>query len=76
MNDLSAKVFRTYNASTVLERQLDVKANEQSVKADTDVNSKVKFYNDCNRDVALLCNHKKAAAKGLKEKLEQIEATI
>ena len=70
MKDLSAKVFRTYNASTVLERQLEVKAKEQNLKPDVDVNTKVKFYNDCNRDVALLCNHKKAAAKGLKEKLE------
>ena len=76
MKDLSAKVFRTYNASTVLEKQLQVKAKEQDMKMDAAINDKVKFFNDCNRDVALLCNHKKAAAKGLKEKLEQMEGVI
>ena len=76
MKDLSAKVFRTYNASTVLEMQLSSKGKEQEIKPTCDVNTKVKFFNDCNRDVALLCNHKKAAAKGLKEKIEQMEGVI
>ena len=53
MDDLSAKVFRTYNASITLQEQLSLK---QEDKKDT-VDSKVKFYNDANREVAILCNH-------------------
>ena len=31
--------------------------------------NKINFYNQCNRDVAILCNHKKAESKNLKEQL-------
>ena len=55
MDDLSAKVFRTYNASVTLQQELEEAQNQ--IK-DTDTNDiKVKFYNDCNRKVAILCNH-------------------
>lgn len=54
MEDLSAKVFRTYNASVTLCEEL-YKGNIDAESDSTDV--KVKFYEDCNRKVALLCNH-------------------
>ena len=54
MDDLSAKVFRTYNASITLQNELST----CSLDPNTDtVESKVKFYEDCNRKVAILCNH-------------------
>ena len=54
MDDLSAKVFRTYNASYTLQSELA----KGDIDADNDpVDKKVKFYEDCNRQVALLCNH-------------------
>ena len=54
MDDLSAKVFRTYNASVTLQEEL----NKGNIDADNDtVQAKVKFYEDCNRKVAILCNH-------------------
>ena len=54
MDDLSAKVFRTFNASVTLQSEL-LKGN---IDADNDtVETKVKFYEDCNRKVAILCNH-------------------
>jgi len=40
------------------------------------VDEKVKFYNDCNREVAKLCNHKKAESKNLKEQLAKLDALI
>lgn len=58
MSDLSAKVFRTYNASVTLQTQLEEKAGD-AMKENSHVDAKVKFFNDCNRDVAILCNHKK-----------------
>ena len=52
---LSAKVFRTYNASITLQKELYAKDEEI---LDTDhIDKKFKFYNDCNREVARLCNH-------------------
>lgn len=54
MEDLSAKVFRTYNASFTLQQELE----KGEIDADQDtVETKVKFYEDCNRKVAILCNH-------------------
>lgn len=67
MSDLSAKVFRTYNASITLQDQLELKAAEQNLTDSTRAEAKVKFYNDCNREVAILCNHKKSESKNLKE---------
>jgi DNA topoisomerase I len=52
MDDLSAKVFRTYNASVTLQEELEAALADVE---NPDV--KVKFYNDCNRKVAILCNH-------------------
>lgn len=54
MEDLSAKVFRTYNASITLQQELT--SGEIDAEKDT-VDAKLKFYNDCNRKVAVLCNH-------------------
>jgi DNA topoisomerase-1 len=54
MEDLSAKVFRTYNASITLQQELT--GGEIDAEKDT-VDAKLKFYNDCNRKVAVLCNH-------------------
>jgi DNA topoisomerase-1 len=52
MDDLSAKVFRTYNASVTLQQEL-----EKKKMSEDGPDQKVKFYNDCNREVAILCNH-------------------
>lgn len=61
MEDLSAKVFRTYNASVTLQDELERIADEPTPEA------RVKFYNDCNRKVAILCNHQKAVSKNHEE---------
>jgi DNA topoisomerase-1 len=60
MEGLSAKVFRTYNASITLQQEL---YGKDSIKDSENVDSKIKFYTDCNRKVAILCNHQKAVAK-------------
>lgn len=60
MNDLSAKVFRTYNASITLSDQL-FEENEHGIDPATvpamPLDKRVQFYRDCNREVARLCNH-------------------
>jgi len=34
-----------------------------------EVNEKVKYYNKANKDVAILCNHKKAVPKNFEESI-------
>ena len=70
---LSAKVFRTYNASITLEREL-AKMPDSLKNAST--NEKVAFYNKCNREVAILCNHKKTVAKTFEESMAKIDSKV
>ncbi len=61
MPGLSAKVFRTYNASNTLENELpDNVINEP-------IGQKVILYNEANRKVAILCNHQKTVSKAFNE---------
>lgn len=76
MKDLSAKVFRTFNASFTLQKQLESKAKDAKIDENANDLAKVKFYNDCNRDVAILCNHQKAEAKNLREQINKMQKTI
>jgi DNA topoisomerase-1 len=58
MKGLSAKVFRTYNASITFQQQVD-----ELTKPDDSVADKLLSYNRANRLVAVLCNHQKSASK-------------
>jgi DNA topoisomerase-1 len=67
MPGLSAKVFRTYNASWTMAKLLnELKATNASVQ------EKVKLYNDCNRKVAILCNHKRTVGASHEAQMEKI----
>jgi len=67
MDGLTAKVFRTYNASRTLQEQLDLLTEE-----DMTVNEKVLAYNRANRAVAVLCNHQRAAPKTFDKSMENL----
>lgn len=77
MDDLTAKVFRTYNASFTLQQELnkfDVSKKNQYTQ-----DQLVKFYNDANREVAILCNHQKAESKthaAAMEKMQNVKDTM
>jgi DNA topoisomerase-1 len=58
MKGLTAKVFRTYNASITFQQQLD-----EGTPADATVQEKLNAYNHANRMVAILCNHQRSAPK-------------
>ena len=58
MPGLTAKVFRTYNASKTMQDQLDLITNEGTVA------EKLLKYNAANRTVAILCNHQRTVTKG------------
>ncbi|KAI1765329.1 hypothetical protein GGR53DRAFT_490742 [Hypoxylon sp. FL1150] len=67
MAGLTAKVFRTYNASYTMSNLL------KNLKAsDTTMAEKIKLYNDCNREVAILCNHKRTVGAGHEAQMEKL----
>ncbi|CAF0772272.1 unnamed protein product [Didymodactylos carnosus] len=71
MEGLTAKVFRTYNASKTLQDQLD---NLTEPKAS--VPEKMLAYNRGNRQVAILCNHQRSIPKTFEKSMETLKAKI
>lgn len=74
MDGLTAKVFRTYNASYTLEKELakfDFSTKESLTEA-----AKVSFFDSANKTVAILCNHQRTAAKNFDEQRQKIEDQI
>ncbi|EJF57661.1 hypothetical protein DICSQDRAFT_68959 [Dichomitus squalens LYAD-421 SS1] len=58
MKGLTAKVFRTFNASLTFQELLDRGTPEKGT-----VQEKLNAYNHANRMVAILCNHQRAVPK-------------
>jgi len=82
MKGLTAKVFRTYNASITLQRELD-KAFDGSeipeignLDKDSSIDQKVFFYDQANKQVAILCNHQKSVSKSHDEQMEKLTKKI
>ncbi|XP_049578716.1 DNA topoisomerase I, mitochondrial isoform X2 [Syngnathus scovelli] len=72
MPGLTAKVFRTYNASTTLQQQLKELTNDSMVN-DAE---KLLGYNRANRAVAILCNHQRAPPKTFEQSMANLQAKI
>ncbi len=67
MQGLTAKVFRTYNASYTMSKLLqDLPVTNLTLA------EKVKLYNDCNRKVAILCNHKRTVGAAHEAQMEKL----
>jgi len=76
-DDLSAKVFRTYNASVTLQSELS--KLDLDKKSSMSQDQLTQYYNDANRAVAVLCNHQKAESKGhndIMKKMEDVAKTM
>lgn len=67
MPGLSAKVFRTYNASWTMQQEL-AKLDNTGTVAEKQVQ-----YNAANRAVAILCNHQRSVTKGHETSMERTE---
>jgi DNA topoisomerase I len=75
MDGLTAKVWRTYNASLLFQNELD-KVNEEKVsKIDPNerLNYLISMFNQANTSVALLCNHQKSVDKTIDVMLNKID---
>ncbi|KAF2303812.1 hypothetical protein GH714_023548 [Hevea brasiliensis] len=77
MPGLTAKVFRTYNASITLDEKLYEETE------DGDVAEKVVIYQQANKEVAIICNHQRTISKShgaqmsrLTEKIEELKGTL
>ncbi|XP_043828999.1 DNA topoisomerase 1-like [Dromiciops gliroides] len=71
MAGLTAKVFRTYNASITLQQQLkELTVPNESIPA------KVLSYNRANRAVALLCNHQRTPPKTFEKSMLNLQTKI
>lgn len=70
MQGLTAKVFRTYNASYTMARLL------REMKSTGTIAEKVKDYNEANRKVAILCNHKRTVAANHSTQIEKMAEKI
>lgn len=73
MPGLTAKVFRTYNASETLQNELPSASDMK--KLDT-VNAKLVAYNEANRTVAILCNHQRTVSAATQVGLENLQGKL
>ncbi|KAF2229181.1 putative DNA topoisomerase 1 [Viridothelium virens] len=71
MPGLTAKVFRTYNASWTMAKLL-----KEMKETGLSIPEKVKDYNDANRKVAILCNHKRTVTAGHAGQMEKMQDKI
>ena len=71
MDGLSAKVFRTYNASRTLQEELRKTEGSNRWNRLTAA-EKVAEYNNANREVAILCNHQKSVSKAQETQLDNL----
>lgn len=71
MKGLTAKVFRTFNASSTFQRLLD----EDDLGGAT-LQEKLNAYNKANRMVAILCNHQRAAPKTHEQSMEKMRNKV
>ncbi|SCZ89762.1 BZ3500_MvSof-1268-A1-R1_Chr9g10584 [Microbotryum saponariae] len=70
MDGLTAKVFRTYNASYTFQEQL------KDTPADGSIADKILAYNRANRLVAVLCNHQRSVSKGHGQMMDRMTDKI
>lgn len=78
MEGLTAKVWRTYNASVLFQKELD-KVKEERIK-EIDPNERLNYliamFNQANTAVALLCNHQKNTDKSADAAIHKIDDKI
>ncbi|KAF7140768.1 hypothetical protein RHSIM_Rhsim06G0224400 [Rhododendron simsii] len=77
MPGLTAKVFRTYNASITLDEMLSKETNNG------DLAEKVVVYQHANKKVAIICNHQRTVSKShsaqmsrLNEKIDELKGIL
>lgn len=76
MPGLSAKVFRTYNASKTMQDEINkIPSNLTDPNIGT-IQEKLYQFNSANRTVAILCNHQRSITSNFKNIMERNEYKI
>jgi len=78
MKDLTAKVFRTYNASILFQQEIDLINDKfDNIKdKENQLNLILDLYNRANLKVATLCNHQKNVSKSFNDQIDNINSKI
>lgn len=77
MKNLSARVFRTFNASNLFQKELHKISNKFETYEESDkINLILTEFTKANGKVALLCNHQKGIAKSNATKIENLNQSI
>jgi DNA topoisomerase-1 len=74
---LTAKVFRTYNASNLFQKELlKITKKFDNYDKDDKINVLLDNFNKANAKVAALCNHQKNVSKTFNTQLDKLNETI
>jgi DNA topoisomerase-1 len=77
---LTAKVWRTYNASFIFQKEIDrltsSKKMEEFKEKDQYLNFLLAIFNQANTAVALLCNHQKAVNTNINTNIDKLDVQI
>lgn len=77
MEGLTAKVWRTYNASFIFQKELDKLTSSKKIEMFTEKEERLNFlitiFNKANTEVALLCNHQKSVNTNLEKTISTID---
>ena len=78
LEGLTAKVWRTYNASYLFQKEIDKIKEEKIALIDPNerLNFLISMFNQANTTVALLCNHQKNVSKGNDDAIDKIDERI
>ncbi len=78
MEGLTAKVWRTYNASMLFQKELDkVNMNILEKMPESErINYLISIFNQANTAVALLCNHQKNVSSDIEAAVKKIDEMI
>lgn len=77
MKSLTAKVFRTYNASYLFQKELNKITKKYNEYQEADrINLLLDDFNKANAKVALLCNHQKNINKSTNKQIENLDKMI
>ena len=77
MKNLTAKVFRTYNASNLFQKELKKISSKFGDYTESDrINILLDEFNKANAKVAMLCNHQKNIISSTNKQLENLNQMI
>ena len=77
MKNLTAKVFRTYNASYLFQKELKkITSKYENYELSDKINILLDEFNKANAKVAMLCNHQKNVNSSTNKQIENLDRMI